>query len=84
MMYPDPKGIVAGLGEKHKGSDCACSRLATWLPEMRLDLEEAVRDGPSSAQHKSRTRLVCTIGAALMFNSHPLEAQPIVLETFEQ
>lgn len=75
---------LTGIKDKHKDSDCACSRLAVWLPSIELHLEEAVRVGPKSAKHRGRSYLLGRIGADLLSGSHSLDAQQSVLQVFEQ
>jgi len=75
---------VVRIRYKHTDSECACSRIAPWLPVIRLELEQAVRDGPSSAMHRGQSHLLGRIGADLMSGSHSLDVQQSVLEAFEQ
>jgi len=76
--------LVLGIADQHQHSDCACLRVAPWLPVIRLDMGEAVRVGPSSAKHNGRSHLLGILGAGLLYGSHSLDAQQSVLEAFEQ
>lgn len=82
--HPDTADITSIVTSKHQDKDCACSRVAPWFTATRLEVEEAVRVGPSSTKHNGRIYILGRMSAGLLYWSHSLEAQQSVLEVFEQ